>query len=641
MRPYRVLSGLACVLLACPIFADNLPVPPNIVTSNVPDVDRSVSERLQRYANTRSASLVGWQGSSALVATRFGETTQLHRVSEPLGYREQLTFFSEPVGGVTAPRGGATDQVIIRRDTGGSEFFQLFLFDLRTGASRMVTDGKSRYGSAMWSPDEQSFVYTTTERNGRDWDLHVQTLDGKITPVLETDGGAWSTEDWSTDGKRLLVGKYVSINESYLYELDLETRKLTPLLDHDKTFAIGQAEYDGRGGVYFTSDQGSEYMRLSRLDLSTGDVEVVTGDTPWNVEAFGLSEDKSKLVYSINEGGVSKLHAWRLPQRRAIRLPDLPQGVLTSVAFTADGKGIGLSINSPLAPSDVYRFEFGSKKLERWTRSEIGGLDRSRFVDAELIEYDTFDGRSIPAFVYRPRTPGPHPVVISIHGGPEGQYRPYFSTTVQSYVQELDVVYIAPNVRGSSGYGKSYLKLDNGKLREDSVKDIGALLDWIDTQPSLDSNKVAVMGGSYGGYMVLACMVHYGDRLAAAAESVGISNFVTFLENTQAYRQDLRRAEYGDERDPAMRTFLEEISPLNHVDKMVTPVLISQGANDPRVPASESEQIVSALQAAEVPAWYILAKDEGHGFRKKGNRDYANAVRFEFLKQNLQGNQTR
>ncbi len=634
--PLRKWFGYLAALLPLGAFADSLPVPSNIVTSNVPEIDRSVGAQLERYANTRSASLVGWQGDAALVMTRFGETTQLHRVGQPRGYREQLTFFSEPIGGVSVPRNGAAEEIIVSRDTGGSEFYQLFVLNLTTGSSRLVTDGKSRYGNAMWSPDEQSFVYTTTERNGRNWDIHHQSLDGEITPVLETDGGAWAVQDWSDDGNRLLVGRYVSINESYLYELDLTTLELEPLLDHAKAVSLGGSQYDGRGGVFFTTDDGSEFMRLSRLDLQTGRVEVITDDIPWDVRAFGLSRDRSILVFTINEGGVSKLSAWRLPDRTPIPLPELPTGVVTSVAFTGGGDGLGVTLNSAVAPSDVYSFTFGDDELTRWTVSEIGGLDRSRFVEPELIEYESFDGRMIPAFVYRPSTPGPHPVVISIHGGPEGQYRPFFSTTVQSYVQELDVVYIAPNVRGSAGYGKSYLKLDNGVLREDSVTDIGALLDWIDAQDELESDKVAVMGGSYGGYMVLACMVHYGERLAAAAESVGISNFVTFLENTQPYRQDLRRAEYGDERDPDMREFLEQIAPLNHVDKMVTPVLISQGANDPRVPASESEQIVQALHVAEVPAWYILAGDEGHGFRKKGNRDFANAVRFEFFRRHLE-----
>jgi dipeptidyl aminopeptidase/acylaminoacyl peptidase len=606
-------------------------IPPSIVTHNVPPLPLSMAVRLQRYANTRSASLAGWQGDELLVYTRFADSTQLHRVAQPLGYREQLTFLREPLGGVTIPQAGAKDQVILSWDVGGSEFDQLFLFDLKSGDARMVTDGESLYAYVIWAPDEASFVYVTTERNGRNWDIHVQDLEGNVDRLLETEDGYWFPIGWSKDGKSLLIRKRVSVNESSIYELDVASRTLTPLLGTEERMSIGDAAYDGRGGIFFTSDQASEFLRLHHLDRTSGAVEVVTQNVDWNVEGFGLSADYKKLVFVTNENGISKLSLWSLPNRKAIKLPELPQGVVTGVSFSPVGDKLGLSINSATAPSDVYVVDIKRRGLERWTASEIGGLDTDKFVDAELFSYESFDGLEIPAFIYRPDTPGPHPVVISIHGGPEAQYRPYFSTTVQSYVSEMNVAVIAPNVRGSNGYGKSYLDLDNGKLREDSVKDIGSLLDWIETQDDLDAERVAVIGGSYGGYMVLACMVHFGDRLTAAVESVGISSFVTFLENTQPYRQDIRRVEYGDERDPDMRAFLETISPLNHVDKMVTPVIISQGANDPRVPASESEQIRLALEASGVPAWYVLAKDEGHGFRKKVNRDYDRAAKFAFL----------
>ena len=285
----------------------------------------------------------------------------------------------------------------------------------------------------------------------------------------------------------------------------------------------------------------------------------------------------------------------------------------------------------------MFSIDFGTRLLTRWTRSELGGIQANRLVEPELIRYPTFDGRTIPAFVYRPSGSGPHPVIVSIHGGPEGQARPTFSATTQYYVNELGAAVIYPNVRGSAGYGKTWLTLDNGRRREDSVRDIGALLDWIAAVPDLNADRVAVTGGSYGGYMVLASLVHYGDRLRAGIERVGISNFVTFLENTQPYRQDLRRVEYGDERDPGMRAFLTSVSPLTRVDEMTTPLLISQGLNDPRVPASESEQIVAALKERDIPVWYVLAKDEGHGFRKKSNRDYLGAVTALFLKRHLLG----
>ena len=620
---------------------DAVQIPPNIVTNNVPSLPGELRDRLQRYGNVRSAYLYGWQDDALLISTRFGQTSQLHRVATPQGARSQLTFLPEPLADVAIPVAGAKEQILISWDVGGSEFDQMFLFNLKDGSSKLVSDGKSLYANMIWAPDEQSFVYVTTERNGTNWDVHRQQLsaDGstKKEVLLQTDAGYWFPIDYSKDGKRLLVKHRVSINQSAVYELDIASGQLTKLLgdDKDQMISIGHAAYDGHGGVLFTSDDGREFLTLQRLKLKDKSVRPITADVPWDVEQFVISADYSRVAFSVNSGGVSKVNVRTLPELKAVKTPNLPNGIVGSLAFSPESTQLALTINSATAPSDVYSFVLGKSDLTRWTTSEVGGLDRSKFADVKLIEYPSFDGRNIPAFYYQPNTPGPHPVVVYIHGGPESQYRPYFSTLVQSYVAQMDVAVIAPNVRGSNGYGKSYLQLDNGKLREDSVKDIGALLDWIATQDDLREDAVAVYGGSYGGYMVLASMVHYGDRLAAAVESVGISNFVTFLENTQAYRQDMRRVEYGDERDPDMRAHLENISPLNHVDKMVTPLLISQGANDPRVPASESDQIFAALEKAGVPAWYVLAKDEGHGFRKKVNRDYDRVAKFAFLEYHL------
>lgn len=614
-----------------------LPIPKNIETYNVPPLNTQLGARLNQYANTRSAFVYGWQDDTLLIGTRFSETTQMHRVKQPLGYRQQLTFLPEPLAGAAIPKSGAKDKILISWDEGGSEFDQLFLFDVNTGTSSMVSDGKSLYGAMQWASDEQSFIYVTTERNGRNWDIHQQDLMGNKKVLLETEQGYWYPVDWSADGERLLVKHRVSINESSIYELVIATGELTKLVGAapGESVSIGHASYDNEDGVYYTSDADSEFLRLHRLELATGKIQVITKDVQWNVEGFVLSPDYKYLAYSVNEEGFSKLTVLNLYNNRPVRLNNPPQGIMTGFAFSPDSKKLALSINTPISPTDVYVIDIRRSKTTRWTQSEVGGMDTNKFVDAELFRYSSFDKRSIPAFIFKPDTPGPHPVVVLIHGGPEAQYRPYFSTTVQSYVNEMNVAVIAPNVRGSNGYGKSYLQLDNGFKREDSVQDIGALLDWIGQQDDLRADRVAVTGGSYGGYMVLASMVHFGDKLAAAVESVGISNFVTFLENTQPYRQDMRRVEYGDERDPKMRAHLEKISPLNHVDKMRTPLLISQGANDPRVPASESEQIRQALDEAGVSAWYILARDEGHGFRKKTNRDYDRAAKFAFLEHYL------
>jgi len=609
----------------------------NLEVRGVPEIPPALTERMQQYRNTREAELAGWLGDGVLIRTRFGDTTQVHRVNEPLGMRGQLTYFDEPVAQALVPPVAAPESFVYLRDVGGSEFYQIFRYDLGEGTSKLLTDGDSRYTSPVWSYAGDKLAYTTTERNGRHWDIHVQHADGTTVPTLETDGVGWIALDFSPDGERLLVLQYVSINESYLYELSLADGELTPLLDASVKASVGVAAYARDGEqVYFTSDRGAEFLRLHRLDRGSGAVELLTGDIAWNVEELAVAPDGGHLAFTVNEGGYSRLYVWRLPERVKVALPAMPAGIFSELMFHPAGDRLGFSLSRPTAPTDVYSIDLNQRSLTRWTRSETGGLHPDGFVEPELIAYPTFDTvdgvrRRIPSFVYRPDGPGPHPVYVAIHGGPESQYRPYFSAALQYYARELGMAVVVPNVRGSAGYGKSYLKLDNAGKREDSVRDIGALLDWIASQPELDAERIAVSGGSYGGYMVLASLVHYSDRIAAGIERVGISNFVTFLTNTEDYRRDLRRAEYGDERDPEMRALLEEISPLNNVEQIDAPLLITQGANDPRVPASESEQIYAALDERGVPVWYVLALDEGHGFRKKTNSDYAAAATVLFL----------
>ena len=617
--------------------------PPDIlgqlVIEGVPPLPAELVTRLEAYQNTRSAVFLGWLGDGILISTRFGNTAQLHRVDEPLGMRNQVTFFEEPVAAAAVSPDPDAEGFLYVKDVGGSEFFQFFWLDLVTGESTLLTDGRSRYSDIAWAASGRRFAYTTTERNGVDWDIHVREMgpgvvDGGVSVALEGRGVGWTAVDWSPDETRMLVRRYVSIDESTLHEVDLASGNTRRLLEGLGRASIVEARYESGGErVLFTSDLGGEFVGLHRLDLRTGRVETLTADIPWDVEEFTVSRNRAWLAFTVNEGGIGRPRVFALPDLDPVPLPELPDGIVYALGFSATGDALAFVVNHAAAPADVYSVELAtpSVALTRWTRSELGGLDANDLVAPELVDYPTFDGHRVPAFVYRPRGPGPHPVLVSIHGGPEAQFRPAFSYSTQFFVNELGLAVVAPNVRGSAGYGRTWRSLDNGVLREDSVRDIGALLDWIDGRPDLDGRRVAVSGGSYGGYMVLASMVHFGDRLKAGVERVGISNFVTFLTNTQDYRRDLRRAEYGDERDPEMRAFLERISPLNHVDRITRPLLISQGLNDPRVPASESAQIVAALRERDVPVWYVLARDEGHGFRKKLNRDYQLAATALFL----------
>ncbi len=624
----------------------------SVVLDHVPEIPEELGEQLNRYQNVRSAGFSDWteDGSGIYITTRFGEVSQLHHVATPGGARTQMTFFDEPISGIERqPMGTA---LTFLRDAGGNEFRQIFLFDPASGEARLLTDGESRNGAVEWSPDGRRIAFQSTRRNGRSNDVWVMDVADPSTArlVLESpDGTWWGPSDWSSDGKKLLISQYVSVNDSRIHLLDLESGERRVLAGGEENpSSYLPAGFDGRGtGIFLVTDASGEFKRLAHMDLESGEIRTITDSIPWDVGGGELSHAGDRAAFVVNEGGLSRLYLMDTATFDFEPVSGIPVGTMGGLSFSPDDRSLALTLNTPRTPSDVFTLELGdgpteAGRLVRWTESEVGGLDTETFVEPELIQYPTFDEvdgkpRMIPAFVYKPAGPGPHPVIVSIHGGPESQYRPRFNSTYQLWLAQLGAAVLAPNVRGSAGYGKSYLKLDNGFKREDSVKDIGALLDWIETQPDLDSSRVAVYGGSYGGYMVLASLVHYSDRLRGAVDIVGISNFVTFLENTQDYRRDLRRVEYGDERDPAMRAHLEKISPNRHAGKITAPLFVAQGQNDPRVPVTEAEQIVRDVRSAGYDVWYMNALNEGHGFRKKVNRDLYSEIVMLFFQRYLLG----
>jgi dipeptidyl aminopeptidase/acylaminoacyl peptidase len=609
-----------------------------LVIENIPEIPPALAERMYLYQQVRGAAFRGFAGDAVLITTRFAETNQVHHVAFPAGDRRQLTFFPEPISDVAVAPDGKS--FLFTKDVGGNEYFQVHHYDLATGAQGLLTDGTSRNEDPLWSDRGDRFAFSTTKRNGKDTDVHVMAPGAAdSTPLVEREGN-WSPLDWSPDGTRLLVARFISINETELYVADATTRALTRFHPSHRKIAFFTARFSRDGkGVYYTSDEDSEFQRLRYEDLGGGRARVLTPDIDWDVDEVELSDDGRTLAFTVNAGGLGELHLRDLRTGKRIAAPRLPVGVIGNLEFDRAGRRLGFVLNGARSASDVFSLDVGKTALTRWTRSETGGLDAATFTEPTLVEFPSFDGRKIPAFYYRPAAPkqagGKIPMLIAIHGGPESQALPTFNAVTEFYVRELGVAVLLPNVRGSSGYGKSYLLLDNGEKREDSVKDIGALLDWIARQPELDASRVAVTGGSYGGYMVLASMTHYNDRLRAGIDIVGISNFVTFLTNTKDYRRDLRRAEYGDERVPAIRQVLERISPLNFVDRITASLFVIQGKNDPRVPQSEAEQIVRAVRGKGKDVWYLLALNEGHGFHKKENRDEATVAAIYFLKEKL------
>jgi dipeptidyl aminopeptidase/acylaminoacyl peptidase len=617
----------------------------NLVIEGIPEIPQELIERMRRYQHTRSAGLAGWTPDGRItISTRFGNAAQLHIVDRPMGDRRQITFFDEPIGGGQWSPTGARKGIAYTRDVGGDENYQVEYLDLSNPVPVRLTDGRGRAGDVAWSPDGTKVAFTWTAKNGTDADFYIDDPLDDRQPELVYEPGTpgWGLADWSSDGKALLIGRFISVNEVYLYVLDLETRKLREVEPSKQKAGRLNAIFSGDGkGVYFTSDLGSEYQTLRHMDLASGRITALTGGVRWNVDDVARSDDGRYLAYVLNEDGASRLQIRDVTTATEVALPQMPFGVIGDIEFEPNGRRLAYSLQTPDSPYDIWTVTPGDAEAVRWTQSELGPLDTKRLVAPSLVRYPTFDRvggkpREIPAWVYKPTGAGPHPVLINIHGGPEAQAQPIFSVSTQQWAVELGYAVIAPNVRGSTGYGKTYVALDNGMKREDSVRDIGALLDWIATQPDLDASRVVLIGGSYGGYMVLASMTHYNDRLRGAIDIVGISNFVTFLESTAEYRRDLRRPEYGDERDPKMREFLQGISPLNNVGKINKPMMIVQGQNDPRVPVTESEQMVAKIRANGGEVWYLLGLNEGHGFAKRDNVDYyqwAVALFLEKLKQ--------
>jgi dipeptidyl aminopeptidase/acylaminoacyl peptidase len=640
----RLLIGcLSAIGIVTPRLADaqqpGSAPPESIVSDGVPAVPLSARETADRYLNYRLAFDADWHPArrEMLIGTRFADTYQLHLVKSPGAAREQLTFFREPVRvGTFHPVDG--DYVVFQKDVGGGEWYQLYRYDMATGESTLLTDGKSRNGLGPWSTHGDRIAYTSTRRTGQDTDLWVMNpADGHSDRLLaELSGGGWSPEDWSPDDKRILALEQISANESYLWLVDSETGKkseLTPRGNPEKVAYWNARFSKDAKGVYFVSDKDSEFLRLTYMDLATKKTTVLTPYVPWDVLEFAVSYDGRKIAFLADEDGQTALRLLDAATGKELQpRPRIPAGSIARLRWHRNNRDLAFYLSSARQAGDCFSLDVTTGRVERWTRSE-SAVRTEAFPQAELIHWKSFDGKAISGFLYQPpsKFEGKRPVMVMIHGGPEDQEFPDFKGQYNYLLNEMGIALIFPNVRGSTGYGKTFTKLDNGFLREDSYKDINALFDWIGAQPNLDAGRVGVMGGSYGGHMTLAVSTFYSDRIRCSVDIVGMSNLVTFLEHTEGYRRDLRRVEYGDERDEKMREFLERIAPMNNVEKIRKPMLVVAGKNDPRVPVSESDQIVLALKKQGTPVWYIMAKDEGHGYQKRPNQDYMFYATVEFL----------
>jgi dipeptidyl aminopeptidase/acylaminoacyl peptidase len=615
----------------------------NLIAENIAEIPKELSNTVKKYSESRSASLseIHPTKNEIIINTRFGSTSQLHRVAQSMGARTQITFFDEPVSGASyEPLKG--EYLVYSKDIGGNEFGQLFKLDLKTLQSTLLTDGgRSQNGGITWRKDGKGFYYSSTKRNGGDRDVYYMDPNNPKSEklVLQVKGGGWGIQDISSDNKKLLISEYISVIESYIWLLDIETGKLTEVTDRNaKGITQSGASFSSNPNeIWFVTDKDNEFQRLATMHLDTKKVSYYTSNIPWNIENYNLSEDKKSIVFISNEAGLNKMYLMNTATKTYKEVQNLPIGLIGGTSFTKDNQSIFFTQSTAQSASDVYKLNVKTGKIERWTESELGEMQQSDMSVPKFIEWKSFDDLKISGFYYpaSPKFKGKRPVLIMIHGGPEGQSLASFLGSNNFYTSEMGVSVVYPNVRGSSGFGKTFSAKDNGFLREDSVKDIGALLDWIAQQPELDKDRVMIMGGSYGGYMTLATAFHYADRIRCSVDVVGISNFNTFLKNTEEYRRDLRRAEYGDERDPKMAAFFEKMAPLNNIDKIKKPLFIIQGTNDPRVPVTEATQMRDKLKSQGNTVWYLEAKDEGHGFKKKPNVDFQRLAVIRFMQEYL------
>jgi dipeptidyl aminopeptidase/acylaminoacyl peptidase len=617
--------------------------PANMVVEGVPAVPAALVSELAPYMDLGGASFRGWHATrrEAIVTTRIGDATHLHLMSAPLANRLPLTRGTEPVrSGWMQPRGTL---LLYSADVGGSENFQLYLTDTADAkkSPERLTDGKSRNIEACWSKDGQRLAFSTNRRNGKDSDIVViETAAPHAEKVVLTGtSSGWSPVEWSDDGKLLLLRQSMGQEESRIWTLEWATGKRTQITPKSSRHYFAQMAFgENSRAVFALSNFESDFLTPIRIDLATGAIRTIGGQAKWDGEELAVSADGQRLAVSLNVEGFSELHCWEIPSGKELPAPKIKTGVLTNILFRPGSHELGFTLNSEESASDAWTADLDTGAVTRWTNRTRKAKKEIPVPDPQIARVRSFDGLSIPALVYYPdarKFPGKRPSLMIFHGGPEGQSRPGYRGSFHYYLNELGVALVYPNIRGSTGYGRRYMSLDDSVKRGDALKDVAAILDWVRRSERLDASRVAAYGGSYGGFMSLACLTNYADRFCCGVDNVGIANFVTFLRDTSDYRRNARRVEYGDERKPEVRAFLEEISPANHADQIRAPLLIIQGKNDPRVPVTEAERMRDAVRAKGGTVWYVMATDEGHGFSKKGNVDYQFEATVLFLQAHL------
>jgi dipeptidyl aminopeptidase/acylaminoacyl peptidase len=618
LLPLALTLGLS----VSPALADEL-----ISAGRVPDIETFM--QIGYSAQPR----ITWDGNTLFFTSNSSGVNQVYRLDRDVKWPYQLTVFSEGVNFFSVSP--SQDYMICGVAEGGDENSQLWLVDARTGRTRALTDAPEfRHEGPSWTHDGQTVVYRSNEANGTDFYLyHLDLITGEKRTLVEMEG--WNSPgEVSPDDEHVILIHWDSNVNSDLYLVDLDSGKTTHLTPHEGEAIYNGARFSGDGESLhlITNDNPDGIVRLATLDIATRELAYVEPENPWEVLSVNLSRERDLLGWTVNEDGYSRLRIRDLNTGENLPSPPM-DGQVGAFMFT-DNRSVVFAFSSPTSTHDIWIWDWTAPELEKLTHSTYAGVDPSLFRSPRLVRYASFDGREIPAFLYLPpeRKAGePVPFVLHMHGGPESQFRPVFIRHFQ-YLMLNGYGILAPNVRGSSGYGKEYMDLDNYTNRLDSVRDMKAGADYLVQEGYTDPGMIAVKGGSYGGYMTMAAITEYPEFFAAAINNVGITNFVSFLENTADYRRHLREAEYGPLTD---REFLESVSPLNKANAIETPLLVIHGENDPRVPVGEARQIIEAIEAKGGVVESLIFPDEGHGVSKRPNSLVMYRRMVEFLDRHL------
>jgi len=596
-------------------------------------IDDDVKAELIRYLSIKSCSGAAYFNSDksiAFVTDLTGVPNVWALDISGNGWPYQLTFGEDRVSAIKPS--SSREILAFTSDTGGNERFQISILSRRGRFRRRLTfNNQVIHNLGCWSPDDRFLAYTSNARDSRFYDVYVKTIDGSNAELVYQQDGNNYVLDWSQDGQTLLCMRADGPFDQHLYLLRLREGKVTELVHHEGSAVFSPAQFckiDGR--IYMVTDIGKDKPQCARMRPGDTMVEYLT-NFEGEVEDMVLSSDGSKICITVNQDGFSKLWLVDTGSLNMVQL-NTPPGVISSLSWSGTGRRLAFTLSSSRLNTEIWQFDFDKDLPSRVTWSSTAGIEPGSFVEPELFHTISFDGLRIPFFLYRPHTQPPYPTIFYIHGGPESQFRPSFNQLVQFMVSR-GLAVVAPNFRGSTGYGRMFTHLDDTYKRMDTVKDVLAVVEECKKMGISDPRRLAVFGGSYGGFMVLACMYSSPDTWRAGVDVVGIANFVTFLKNTGPWRRKLRIVEYGDPDKDA--EFLTSISPVTNAHRIKAPLFIIHGRNDPRVPVSETEQIVKTLQEQNKEVYFMVFDDEGHGLVKLKNRIEGYSASLSFLIRHL------